>query len=150
MMISIEQISDAREIIAHDAVRTPLLKLNAPEAPADSHGPGRRGREAHFEDAFVPTALVDAAAPQGVGQRKAALEVAHAHVEIGAAHPDVHLVQVLSAAEKDPELSGDFRLIDSEEEDGVDVTGSGPLLEAYRRSLTGYLSEIEQYARIIE
>jgi len=60
---------------------------------------------------------------------------------------DTHLIQILSPAEKEPDLVGDFRLIDSEEEDGVDVTGSSALLTAYRRSLTAYLAEIELYAR---
>jgi len=60
---------------------------------------------------------------------------------------DAHLIQILSAEERDPDLVGDYRLIDSEEKDGVDVTGTAALMAAYRRNLTSYLSEIEAYSR---
>jgi len=43
---------------------------------------------------------------------------------------DTHLIQILSAEEKDPDLVGDFRLVDSEEKDGVDVTGTPQLMAA--------------------
>jgi uncharacterized protein (DUF58 family) len=60
---------------------------------------------------------------------------------------DAHLLQILTTEEVDPELAGDFRLIDSEEKDGVDVSGTPQLIAAYRRNLTSYLAQIEEYAR---
>ena len=60
---------------------------------------------------------------------------------------DAHLIQILSAEEKDPEIEGDYRLVDSEIGDGVDVTGTQALMAAYRRNLTAYVAEIEAYAR---
>jgi hypothetical protein len=60
---------------------------------------------------------------------------------------DAHLIQILAKEETEPDLYGDFRLIDSEVGDGVDVTGTAPLLAAYRRNLTAYIREIEAYSR---
>jgi len=60
---------------------------------------------------------------------------------------DAHLVQILSPEEAEPDLVGDFRLVDSEIGDGVDVTGTAALVAAYRRNLTAYVSEIEEFAR---
>ena len=60
---------------------------------------------------------------------------------------DTWLLQVLSAEELDPDLLGDLRLLDSEERDGLDITATTRLLDAYRRNLAHYVSEIEEYAR---
>ncbi len=60
---------------------------------------------------------------------------------------DVHLIQVLSREELEPDLAGDLRLVDSEERDGLDVSVTAGLVRAYRRNLAAYLSGIEDYAR---
>jgi len=60
---------------------------------------------------------------------------------------DTNVIQILTPAESEPEFAGDFRLVDSEEGDGVDVTGSAPLVAAYQKALATYLGEIESFTR---
>jgi len=60
---------------------------------------------------------------------------------------DAHLIQVLTPEEAEPELIGDYRLLDSEEGDAVDVAGTSGVLAAYHRNLKAYLKEIEDFSR---
>lgn len=60
---------------------------------------------------------------------------------------DTWAIQVLSKDETEPGLAGDFRLIDSEHRDGLDVTATAALVAAYKRNLGAYVGEIEAYAR---
>ena len=60
---------------------------------------------------------------------------------------DTNVIQILTPAESEPEFAGDFRLVDSEEGDGVDVTGTAPLVAAYQKALATYLGEIESFTR---
>ncbi len=60
---------------------------------------------------------------------------------------DVSLIQVLTPEEVEPELVGDFRLLDSEEGDAVDVAGTTGVLAAYQRNLKAYLKEIQDFSR---
>jgi uncharacterized protein (DUF58 family) len=74
----------------------------------------------------------------------------------GAVHPvkalvrpsvDAHIIQILTPEELEPELVGDFRLLDSEEADAVDVAGTTGVLRAYQRNLAAYLKELQDFAR---
>ncbi len=60
---------------------------------------------------------------------------------------DAHLIQILTPGELEPELVGDYRLLDSEEGDAVDVAGTSRVLAAYHRNLTAYLTEMRDFCR---
>jgi uncharacterized protein (DUF58 family) len=60
---------------------------------------------------------------------------------------DVFAIQVLGESELHPELAGDLRLVDSETGATQDVTVDGPLLEAYRVTLKGYVDELAAQCR---
>lgn len=59
---------------------------------------------------------------------------------------EVFVFHVLSPQELRPELSGDLRLVDAEDGSEAEVTISKPLLDAYRRTLDRFRSEIQQYS----
>ena len=48
---------------------------------------------------------------------------------------DVYVIHVLSQEEINPEVQGDLRLVDSEDQDQAEVTISRPLLQKYERTL---------------
>ncbi len=51
---------------------------------------------------------------------------------------DLYIVHVLSQEELDPELSGDLRLLDCEDEDITELTVSEPLLQRYRQTVANF------------
>ena len=57
------------------------------------------------------------------------------------------LVQVLSGAELDPEFSGDMRLVDSETEAMLDVSGAGGLLAIYQDHLQAFADRLGLLAK---
>jgi uncharacterized protein (DUF58 family) len=52
---------------------------------------------------------------------------------------DVYLLHVLCPEELNPEIKGDLKLIDSEDEDVAEVTVSRPLMDKYKRTLASFL-----------
>ncbi len=58
---------------------------------------------------------------------------------------DVYVVQVLSDAELEPELSGDLKLIDVEDADAAEITVSSALLKYYKRNLSAYCNELKNF-----
>jgi len=58
---------------------------------------------------------------------------------------DVYVVQVLSAEELEPEIQGDLRLIDCEDEDVAEVTVSGPLLKRYKQTLAAFVEAAREF-----
>ncbi len=52
---------------------------------------------------------------------------------------DVYVIQVLSAEEIDPDVKGDLRLVDCEDQDSAEITVSAPLLDRYRKTLAGFV-----------
>ena len=52
---------------------------------------------------------------------------------------------MLSAEELEPDIKGDLRLIDSEDEDIAEVTASGPLLKRYQQTLTAFVDGARDY-----
>lgn len=60
---------------------------------------------------------------------------------------EVVLLQILSPEELRPALEGDFRLVDSETEDAVEVTLDRRALEAYQRRLEEWLEGIRSFCR---
>jgi uncharacterized protein (DUF58 family) len=58
---------------------------------------------------------------------------------------DLYVIQVLSAQEFSPGLSGDLKLIDIEDADDAEITISGALLKYYKRNLTAYCNELKDF-----
>jgi hypothetical protein len=52
---------------------------------------------------------------------------------------DVYLLHVLCPEELNPEVKGDLKLIDCEDDDVAEVTISRPLLDRYKRTLASFL-----------
>jgi len=60
---------------------------------------------------------------------------------------ELFAAQILAPPELDPELNGDIRLVDSETESVLDVSGAGQLLGLYREHLHGYIDRLAQIAK---
>src|SRR6266851_7057320 len=58
---------------------------------------------------------------------------------------DVYCLQVLSQEEVEPEIVGDLKLMDVEDEDVAEITVSGPLLKRYKQNLAAYRSALQQF-----
>ncbi len=52
---------------------------------------------------------------------------------------DVYVIHVLSAAEIEPDVKGDLKLVDCEDADVAEITVSKPLLDRYQRTLAAFL-----------
>jgi uncharacterized protein (DUF58 family) len=52
---------------------------------------------------------------------------------------DVYLIHVLSPEELDPDVKGDLKLVDCEDEDIAEITVSRPLLDRYKRTLAAFI-----------
>jgi uncharacterized protein (DUF58 family) len=58
---------------------------------------------------------------------------------------DLYAIQVLSPEEIDPQLAGDLKLLDIEDEDTAEVTISAPLLKKYKENLKAYCTELKDH-----
>jgi uncharacterized protein (DUF58 family) len=58
---------------------------------------------------------------------------------------DIYLVQILSQEEVQPELVGDLRLLDSEDEEAAEVTISAPLLKRYKDNLNAFVGGLKEW-----
>ena len=58
---------------------------------------------------------------------------------------DVYAIQVLSQEEIEPEVAGDLKLIDVEDEDEAEVTVSGPLLKRYKQNLEAFRGALNDF-----
>jgi uncharacterized protein (DUF58 family) len=58
---------------------------------------------------------------------------------------DVYVIQVLSAEELDPPLTGDLRLVDSEDADVAEISVSPLLLKRYKRTLAKFVDEAREF-----
>ncbi len=56
-----------------------------------------------------------------------------------AQHMDVYVVHVLSAEELQPDVKGDLKLVDGEDDDVAEITVSRPLLDRYQRTLAAFV-----------
>jgi uncharacterized protein (DUF58 family) len=61
---------------------------------------------------------------------------------------EVSVIHVLSPDEVNPELSGDFKLIDSESHSEIDVTADFETLERYRRGLDEWQDTWRRFCRV--
>jgi uncharacterized protein (DUF58 family) len=58
---------------------------------------------------------------------------------------DVYVLQVLSPQELEPDLTGDLKLVDCEDEDIAEITVSKPLLDKYKANLQAYCESLREY-----
>jgi uncharacterized protein (DUF58 family) len=58
---------------------------------------------------------------------------------------DIYVIHVLSREEVDPELVGDLRLVDVEDEDVAEITISAPLLKRYKDNLNGFVGGLKEW-----
>lgn len=58
---------------------------------------------------------------------------------------DVYCVQILSAEEIDPPMTGDLKLTDVEDGDEAEVTVSAPLLKKYKETLAAYRGKLAEF-----
>lgn len=60
-------------------------------------------------------------------------------------HYDLYAIQVLSAQELSPDLSGELKLIDVEDADVAEITVSAALAKYYKRNVTAYCNELRSF-----
>jgi uncharacterized protein (DUF58 family) len=58
---------------------------------------------------------------------------------------DIYVVHVLSKEEVEPELVGDLRLVDSEDDDIAEITVSAPLLKRYKDTLNAFVGGLKDW-----
>jgi uncharacterized protein (DUF58 family) len=62
-----------------------------------------------------------------------------------ARHMDIYVIHVLSREEVEPELVGDLRLIDCEDDDVAEITVSAPLLRRYKENLNAFVGGLKNW-----
>lgn len=58
---------------------------------------------------------------------------------------DIYALQVLSPQEVEPDLAGDLKLVDCEDDDVAEITISKPLMDRYKANLQAYCEAIRAY-----
>jgi uncharacterized protein (DUF58 family) len=58
---------------------------------------------------------------------------------------DVYAIQILAQEEIDPEIVGDLRLVDVEDEDMTEITVNGPLLRRYKQNLAAFRAGLHDF-----
>ena len=58
---------------------------------------------------------------------------------------DVYVIHILSAEEIDPDIKGDLRLVDCEDQDVAEITVSAPLLGRYQKTLAAFIETARDY-----
>ncbi|MBI2824630.1 MAG: DUF58 domain-containing protein [Planctomycetia bacterium] len=58
---------------------------------------------------------------------------------------DPYIVQVLSEEELEPDMKGDLRLVDCEDDDVAEISVSVPLLKRYKQTLASFVSGVQDF-----
>jgi uncharacterized protein (DUF58 family) len=58
---------------------------------------------------------------------------------------DVYVIHLLSPAELEPDVKGDLRLVDCEDQDVAEITVSRPLLQRYQRTLAAFIDGAREF-----
>jgi uncharacterized protein (DUF58 family) len=58
---------------------------------------------------------------------------------------DIYVIQVLSQEEIEPDITGDLKLVDCEDDDVAEITVSGPLLRRYQENLAAYRAGLNEF-----
>jgi hypothetical protein len=58
---------------------------------------------------------------------------------------DIYVIHVLSREEVEPELVGDLRLVDAEDDDVAEISMSAPLLQRYKATLNNFVGGLKDW-----
>jgi uncharacterized protein (DUF58 family) len=58
---------------------------------------------------------------------------------------DIYAIQILSQEEIEPEIVGDLKLVDVEDEDVAEITVSAPLVKRYKQNLAAYRAALHEW-----
>jgi uncharacterized protein (DUF58 family) len=58
---------------------------------------------------------------------------------------DIYVIQILSQEEIEPEIVGDLRLVDIEDDDVAEITVSAPLLKRYKQNLAAFRAGLYEF-----
>lgn len=58
---------------------------------------------------------------------------------------DCYLIHVLSQEELEPDVKGDLRLVDCEDQDEAEITASAPLLNRYKQTLNSFVQGAQEF-----
>jgi uncharacterized protein (DUF58 family) len=58
---------------------------------------------------------------------------------------DVYVIQILSSEELDPDIKGDLRLVDCEDDDVAEISASAPLLRRYQKTLAAFVEGAREF-----
>ncbi len=58
---------------------------------------------------------------------------------------DCFVIQVLSQEEQEPEVKGDLKLVDCEDQDVAEITASAPLLNRYQQTLNSFVKGAQDF-----
>ncbi|MCI0638571.1 MAG: DUF58 domain-containing protein [Gemmataceae bacterium] len=58
---------------------------------------------------------------------------------------DIYCIQVLAHEEIEPEIVGDLKLVDVEDDDVAEITVSGPLLKRYKQNLASFRATLSEF-----
>ncbi len=58
---------------------------------------------------------------------------------------DIYVIQILSAEELDPDIKGDLRLVDCEDNDVAEITGSAPFIKRYQKTLAAFVEGAREF-----
>jgi uncharacterized protein (DUF58 family) len=58
---------------------------------------------------------------------------------------DIYAVQILCQEETDPEIVGDLKLVDIEDDDAAEITVNAPLLKRYKQNLAAYRGALYEF-----
>src|SRR3954449_8855067 len=58
---------------------------------------------------------------------------------------DIYVIQILSQEEIEPEIVGDLKLVDVEDDDVAEITVNGPLLKRYQQNLAAYRAALYDF-----
>ena len=71
--------------------------------------------------------------------------IEHALRYVAGGRYDLFAIQVLSPQEIDPDLVGDLKLVDLEDNDAAEVSVTRPLIERYKANLNAYCLSVKEY-----
>jgi uncharacterized protein (DUF58 family) len=58
---------------------------------------------------------------------------------------DIYVIQILSQEEIEPEIVGDLKLTDIEDDDTAEITVSAPLIKRYKQNLAAYRAALHEF-----
>ncbi|MBI2807117.1 MAG: DUF58 domain-containing protein [Planctomycetes bacterium] len=58
---------------------------------------------------------------------------------------DIYVIQILSQEELEPDVLGDLKLVDIEDDDEAEITVSGPLIKRYKHNLAAFQGGLQEF-----